>query len=96
MNAIGDGWEMLPVSSFKSLSPRSNILMAGLGCDELVIIGGRGIEGYSEDGYILEIPKMRFKTVIIKNDESKKFAAFKNSSSMKISDSKVAWLTFAN
>ena len=75
MKAIADGWEELLVSNNKNLSPRSHIFMAGLSCDELVIIGGQGKAGYRGDGYILEIQKMRLKTVIKNTKESLKFAA---------------------
>ena len=57
MNAIDDGWEELLVSSSTNLSPRSQIFMAGLRCDELVILGGRGDHGDRGDGYILNIPE---------------------------------------
>ena len=74
MNAIDDGWEELQVSSGKHLSPRSFIFMAELSCNELVIIGGKGRQGYRGDAYILDIPKDRLKTVIIQYIKSIKFA----------------------
>ena len=52
--------------------------MAGLSCDELVIIGGEGEQGYVGDGYILDIPKMHLKTIIRNTDESMKFAGANN------------------
>ena len=81
MNAIADGWEELLVSSSKILSPRSHIFIAGLSCDELVIIGGLGqskIYDVRGDGYILEIPKMRLKPVIRDTDENIEFVAYSN------------------
>ena len=78
MNAIDDGWEELYVSSSKNISPRDSIFMAGLGCDELVIIGGRGEKGYKGRGFILDIPKMSLIAVIKSTKASIKFAAFKN------------------
>ena len=41
MDAIDDGWEELLVSCKKNFPPRTNIIMAGLSRDKLVIIGGR-------------------------------------------------------
>ena len=78
MNAIDNGWEELLVSSCKQLSRRKNILMAGLSCDELVIIGGERKKSYKGEIYILGIPKMRLKTVIKNTKEIIKLAAFKN------------------
>ena len=97
MNAIDNGWEELLVSSCKQLSRRKNILMAGLSCDELVILGGRGTgeEGLKGDGYILDIPEMRLNTVIRDTKDSIKFAVVTNLS-IKMSDSKVAFLTMNN
>ena len=78
VDAIDDGWEELLVSSGKKLSPRSHIFMAALSCNELVILGGAGKRDDKVDGYILEIPKMRLKTVIRNTDNSNKFAALSN------------------
>ena len=79
MDAIDDGWEKLLVSSSENLSPRDEIFMAALSCDELVIIGGYDRDqGYMGDGYILEIPKMRLKTVIKNTKESIKFVVVAN------------------
>ena len=78
MNAIDDGWEELLVSSNENLSPRSQIFMAGLSCDELVIIGGTGKQGLRGDAYVLDIPKMRLKTVIRSTEKSIKFAVVDN------------------
>ena len=83
MNATDHGWEELLVSSGLKLSPRNEIFMAGLSCDELVIIGGEGEQGYMGDGYILDIPKMRLKTVIRNTDESMKFAVVDKKASNK-------------
>ena len=53
--------------------------MEALSYDELVIIGGLvEEEGYLGDGYILDIPKMRLKTVIENTEESTKFAVYRN------------------
>ena len=52
--------------------------MAMLSCDELVIIGGEGEQGLRGDGYILEIPDMRLKTVIRNTEESIKLDVFAN------------------
>ena len=78
MKAIADGWEELLVSNNKNLSPRSHIFMAGLSCDELVIIGGHGIEGLRGDAYILNIPQMCLVTVIGDKEERIRFAALRN------------------
>ena len=78
MNAIDDGWEILLVSSSEKLSPRRSIFMAGLSCDKLVIFGGEGEQYFCGDGYILDIPKMRLKTIIRNTDESMKFAGANN------------------
>ena len=59
MNAVGEGWEELLVSLGNNLSPRASIFMAGLNCDELVIIGGQGKRGYMGDGFILDIANER-------------------------------------
>ena len=95
MNTIYDGWEELLVSSSENLSPRRFIFMAGLSCDELVIIGGRGKGRSKGDGYILEIPQMRLKTVIKSTEASITFTTSENQN-IKISDSKVACLTYVN
>ena len=78
MNAIDDGWEELPVSSSENFSPRSHVFMAGLSCNELVIIGGKEKRGNRGDGYILDIPNMHLNPVIKNTRESIKFAAFAN------------------
>ena len=52
--------------------------MAGLGCDELLIIGGFGDQGKRGDGCIVEIPKMRLKTVIGNTDENINFHVYDN------------------
>ena len=69
MSAIDDRWEELLVSSSSDLSPRDHILMAGLSCNELVIIGGEDKQGNRGDGYILEIPKMHLKKVFRNTNE---------------------------
>ena len=79
MKAIDDGWEELRVFSYsKIFSPRVDVLMAGLSCDELVIIGGN--EKYADsdrgDGYILDIPKMRLRTVIKNKKANIKFSSY--------------------
>ena len=79
MNAIDDGWEQLLVSNSENLSsPRSNIFMAGLSRDELVIIGGIVKSNKMADGYILDIPKMRLKTVLKNTYGNITIAADKN------------------
>ena len=79
MKAIGHGWEELLVSSSKILSPRIHILMVGLSCDELMIIGGKSINGdFRGDGYILEIPKMCLKTAIRNTNKALKFGTYSN------------------
>ena len=40
MNDIYGGWEELHVATGENLSRRNSIFMAGLSCDELLIIGG--------------------------------------------------------
>ena len=97
MNTIDGGWEVLRLFSSENFSPRDFIFMAGLSCDELVILGGRGTgeEGLKGDGYILDIPKMRLNTVIRDTKDSIKFAVVTNLS-IKMSDSKVAFLTMSN
>ena len=77
MNAIDDGWEKIDLY-YSLLSPRSQIFMAGLSCDELVIIGGHGIEGLRGDAYILNIPQMCLVTVIGDKEERIRFAALRN------------------
>ena len=95
MDAIDDGWEELLVSSSENLSPRDSIFMEAISRDELVIIGGNGKNDCRADGYILDIPKMCLKTINKNTPKFLKCVAFKNLS-IKISDRKVACLTFYN
>ena len=78
MNAIRRGWEQLHVSPCKKLSPRAEILMAGLSRDELLIIGGKEENEFRGDAYILDIPRMKLQTVIRNSKTRIKFSVISN------------------